>query len=137
MDELEQSNVIPFPAAPIEAPPICVPLDSVESAGKAAVQLEYVGRMLQVVLAKASIYGEAAALAAAAQIIEGLVRSLDNLRTNIQIDPAFATTVLAQVTQYVHAEAGEEAARAVAAPLAAGLAYLLNSENREPDKPAA
>ena len=82
MDELEQSNVVMFPharhAEPLEAPPIFVPLDSVEGARHALCHIQVAAELAQHILAKAPVYGEARALAAAAQVVDALWRVLDS-----------------------------------------------------------
>ena len=81
MDELEQSNVVMFPprhAEPLEAPPIFLPLDSVEGARHALCHIEVAAELAQRILAKAPAYGEAEALTAVMQVMDALWRVLDS-----------------------------------------------------------
>ena len=123
----ESTNVIAlFAAAPIEAPPIVIPLDSVEHASAAVAQCMTTFKLMQRMLAHVPKHGDAMALHGASRVLGALSRVLDNLRTGRQIDPAHAAAVIARVTQQVRERAGEDAARAVAGQLTAGLAYLLD-----------
>jgi hypothetical protein len=127
------TNVVPFPAAPIEAPPIYVPLDTVEGAAAAFDLIQLYSNLAQRALAHSARYGDREALAGVAQIFEVLASALDNLRTGRHIDAAAGAAAIAWVTRLVQEKAGEDAGRAVASQLAAGLGYLLSPENREPD----
>src|ERR1700730_7247189 len=134
MDE-NNSNVVPFPAAPIELPAICIP-PNVESAMEAFRTIEVMAEMAQNVLALASVYGDATVLAHTKKITEALARSFDNLRTGRQIEPARIDAAKEWVNSEVRATHGADTADKVAGQLAAARSYLLNPENRGPD-PAA
>ena len=121
------TNVIAlFAAAPIEAPPIVIPLDSVEHARAAVDQCMAALELIQTMLAHVPKHGDAMALQGVSRVLGALSCALDNLRTGRQIDPADATAAIAWITQQALERAGEDAARTVASRLAAGLAYTLD-----------
>ena len=123
----DETNVVLFPDVhSIEAPPIVIPLDSVEHARAAVDQCMAALELMQTMLAQVPKHGDAMALHGASRVLGALSRVLDNLRTGRQIDPAHAAAVIARVTQQVRERAGEDAARAVAGQLTAGLACLLD-----------
>ncbi len=120
----DETNVVLFPGVhSIEAPPIVIPLDSVEHAAEAVAQCMAAFELMQAMLAKVPKHGDAMALHGAWQVLNALSHLLDG---NAQIDPAHAAAVIARVTQEVRERAGESAARAVAGQLTAGLAYMLD-----------
>ena len=123
----DETNVVLFPGVhSIEAPPIVIPLDSVEHASAAVAQCMTTFELLQRMLAKAPKHGDAMALQGVSRVLGALSCALDNLRTGKQIDPADATAAIAWITQQALERAGEDAARAVASQLAAGLQYMLD-----------
>src|SRR5438477_744446 len=120
----DETNVVLFPGVhSIEAPPIVIPLDSVEHARAAVDQCMAALELIQTMLAHVPKHGDVMALHGVSRVLNALSRLLDG---DGHIDPAHAAAVIARVTQQVRERAGEDAARAVAGQLTAGLAYLLD-----------
>src|SRR5205814_3631876 len=94
----DETNIVLFPGVhSIEAPPIVIPLDSVEHARAAVDQCMAAFELLQVMLAQVPKHGDAMALHGASRVLGALSCALDNLRTGRQIDPAYAAAVIARV----------------------------------------
>jgi len=110
-------NVVLFPPEPPIS--LSIPFDSIEAMTGAFDAVEVALELARRIASKASVYGEAAALASARRVMAATAHCL--LDPDKEVDPEHAAAVIARLTERAKERYGEEAARTVASRLQATL----------------